>query len=572
MWRPRFRLVCAVCTLCLAAVSSLVAVRLQTTRRHAGAVLHAPPERQQIATSSNAQALCCDSHKPQPPAHDSSPQHATRPAWRQQRPRSSSRVQRADPPGPIYFDDVLADLPADSKIGHHAVGCQSVPVDRHGKVLSLPRAFDGDRVVWCRDQCLRRGYAVFGLADAASQCWCQDAPPATVLQPAGDECKHSMVYRVAEFTPVPSAITLFVCQEGAALRTSALFLTGRLDQYFSSAVAVRKRALAMNTYDQWPTNRDYYIDVCMKTPGPKVFVVRDKFDSAHFLLQHWPNEAVFILTSDEMVEWGLGTPTERFGPHGPVGKQGWKIPSNTSSPYFHMIMPTGVSPWFRQYFSSRHEAAFGAQNVRFWPLGSRTEFETPDTIKPAKDRKYIYSMMVAFTSDVRKALYEKVRADRSVPGDRRFIHAARAWQADVYRGAYVHPSKYRSVLMDSAFSLCPVGHNIEQYRLYESIEAGAIPVVDLNSSVGNFPPAYMQSPMLFVSTWDDAIPTMLRLWSSPGGELQRRQSALAQWYASFMHDKVRELEQELWKKRNETLPFCSQRLEDVRETPRAVGH
>ena len=57
----------------------------------------------------------------------------------------------------------------------------------------------------------------------------------------------------------------------------------------------------------------------------------------------------------------------------------------------------------------------------------------------------------------------------------------------------VRYSDYRKVLLNSTFTLSPMGHNLECYRWFEAAEAGSIPIilqseVDLTTSRGLPPP------------------------------------------------------------------------------------
>jgi hypothetical protein len=105
-----------------------------------------------------------------------------------------------------------------------------------------------------------------------------------------------------------------------------------------------------------------------------------------YLLTHWPERSVLILTADEIGNWGLGSDDKRFGPHGP----GRPFKSNETSVHKHALLPVRVYPIFKQYFDWKQRDAFGS-NMRFVPLGSRTEF--PDvplgSILTAPKRKFV---------------------------------------------------------------------------------------------------------------------------------------------------------------------------------------
>ena len=90
------------------------------------------------------------------------------------------------------------------------------------------------------------------------------------------------------------------------------------------------------------------------------------------------------------------------------------------------------------------------------------------------------------------------------------------------------------------------GHHIEQYRIYEAIESGAIPVLSRDSGYLErmFPPEYLASPMLIVDRWEDAVSAMTSLMQAPN-DLDARQRELQAWNSEFMHRTVQSIEQVL---------------------------
>ncbi|ETO17566.1 hypothetical protein RFI_19754, partial [Reticulomyxa filosa] len=49
-------------------------------------------------------------------------------------------------------------------------------------------------------------------------------------------------------------------------------------------------------------------------------------------------------------------------------------------------------------------------------------------------------------------------------------------------GGYLNADQYKSVLLDSIFTICPFGNNPETFRLWEAIGHGSIPIIALDSS------------------------------------------------------------------------------------------
>jgi hypothetical protein len=84
---------------------------------------------------------------------------------------------------------------------------------------------------------------------------------------------------------------------------------------------------------------------------------------------------------------------------------------------------------------------------------------------------------------------------------------------------------------------------VEQYRLYEALETGSIPVIAHEGTYArsHLPPEFFDSPMLFVDDWKDAPKAMMTLWNNPQA-LLKRQEALLQWYDGYMRGRIQTLE------------------------------
>lgn len=79
--------------------------------------------------------------------------------------------------------------------------------------------------------------------------------------------------------------------------------------------------------------------------------------------------------------------------------------------------------------------------------------------------------------------------------------------------------EYRALMDDSKFVICPIGQgNIDSFRVYEALEAGAIPVVLASTSVQPYQPSYWHAvfpwmraqtiPMVIHRNWEDAEKAM----------------------------------------------------------------
>ena len=109
------------------------------------------------------------------------------------------------------------------------------------------------------------------------------------------------------------------------------------------------------------------------------------------------------------------------------------------------------------------------------------------------------------------------------------------------------PDEYAKTLQASVFTLCPKGHSVEQYRIYEALEAGSIPVLELHGDYlrTKLPPEYfVSSGLLFVESWSDAPAAMQKLVMDQAA-LDARQQQISKWYTGYMRSKVDEIEHAL---------------------------
>eukprot|EP00043_Microstomoeca_roanoka_P011306 m.106673 g.106673 ORF g.106673 m.106673 type:complete len:137 (+) comp15159_c1_seq2:48-458(+) len=99
---------------------------------------------------------------------------------------------------------------------------------------------------------------------------------------------------------------------------------------------------------------------------------------------------------------------------------------------------------------------------------------------------------------------------------------------------------------------CLQGHSVEQFRIYEAIESGSIPVIcyEQNYVREYLPPEMIHSPIVFVHTWEEAAEKMMSLYQNPAALLSR-QIALVTWYDDYMRARVSDVESILEQKMSE---------------------
>lgn len=437
------------------------------------------------------------------------------------------------------------------------VGCLSVTNQQSKEFMNITADAGVTYELACARQCAARAYRIVGV-DNPRLCWCADEliNPVQNTDVGGQPCVHcndiacgvtsnvnnrkSSLWRITSL--IPEIITVYVAP---AKRTSSMFTTGRLEPFYSGTYAYRKRGLNAQILK---SPERFQEEVCDRVPGKKIFV--QIVGAVSWLLEHWPDNSLLVITGDEIGNWGLGNGERRFGPHGP----GRPFSTNETAPFKHIILPSYVFPIFKQYHHYKQEASFGS-NVRFIPLGSRNEFPSTNTrlLIDAPLRKFVYSFMAAITDGSRAKVYSILMNDTVFREEQRFVKVSQNWHASANNEAYVSPKHYQEIMQQSSFAICPKGHSVEQFRIYEAIESGAIPVMELKDGylAQHLPSEYLSSPMLFVDRWDHVLMHMRELWDTPEA-LKARQVALLKWYKGFMQAKVRELEIVLESRADET--------------------
>jgi hypothetical protein len=206
-----------------------------------------------------------------------------------------------------------------------------------------------------------------------------------------------------------------------------------------------------------------------------------------------------------------------------------------------LILPAEVTPIFKQYYSQRQAQTFQGEFLWF-PLGPRAEFSRPKAIpSPGESRGFLFNFVGSPTSVARvklgKAFGNGGYLVQGVPKDRIMFHMAEEWAPGTVEEDFP-PSEYADVLRNSTFTLCPGGRNIDQFRIYEAIECGSIPVLALEDGLAtkSLAPNYMTSPMVFVARWDASVFLKLASMEQNRKELKTRQTGLQTWYNALQDD------------------------------------
>lgn len=121
---------------------------------------------------------------------------------------------------------------------------------------------------------------------------------------------------------------------------------------------------------------------------------------------------------------------------------------------------------FRNYW---HPIASNLANVTTFGLGYKTGFCDSLSLQSYNSRQYIWCFAGNIHNEQRAKFIEPFLKLQP-----HFCHVT----YDKFNSSHgLDVCSYRSMMEQSMFALCPIGHgNIDTFRLYEAMEAGAIPV------------------------------------------------------------------------------------------------
>lgn len=140
-------------------------------------------------------------------------------------------------------------------------------------------------------------------------------------------------------------------------------------------------------------------------------------------------------------------------------------------------------------------------------LGYKTGFtKVDDEFKTFKDRELDWCFAGSVHNDKRKEAIEKFK---NYSGDYK-LHTCSGFNAT----DGLSTEEYRKLLNNCKFALCPQGQeNMDSFRIYEALEAGAVPVTIKHSQHMIIEPSYWHAifygdlnlPFVIGADWDDAV-------------------------------------------------------------------
>ncbi|HEX4197238.1 MAG TPA: exostosin family protein [Caulobacteraceae bacterium] len=175
-------------------------------------------------------------------------------------------------------------------------------------------------------------------------------------------------------------------------------------------------------------------------------------------------------------------------------------------------------------------------HVTFFPLGYKTGFaQAGGPQRPAAARPYVWS----FVGDPNKSTRpEMLNHMRNVAGG--FEHLISGWDS----ADSLSTEAYRAVLDQSVFSPCPAGNsNLDSFRVYESLEAGCIPIVEDRPGYRYFDRLLPGHPMPTISNWAEGRALVEDAVARGGCE--RLRQACSAWWVGHKHHMIAQIHADL---------------------------
>jgi hypothetical protein len=176
---------------------------------------------------------------------------------------------------------------------------------------------------------------------------------------------------------------------------------------------------------------------------------------------------------------------------------------------------------FAHVIRSYYHPVLNRQGVTQIPLGPSRFLNADQEIKPAADRRFIWSF-AGNLSSTRRTLVQTLTG---VVPNHVHITGSRG-QSNTWLG----PEEYLKLLGDSVFVPCPMGNvNLDSFRLYEALDCGAIPIVERRPWLDYFTDLFGPHPLPSVNNWTQARSLVNSLVSDPV-RLKDKQVEIQNWW------------------------------------------
>jgi hypothetical protein len=161
-----------------------------------------------------------------------------------------------------------------------------------------------------------------------------------------------------------------------------------------------------------------------------------------------------------------------------------------------------------------------SEGVACVPLGSPTVVPVGLVVKPSSQRALSWS----FAGEIRNTRIEMIQHFNRVPNGRLI---------DTNTSAPLSTAVYNDLIGNSVFAPCGMGNIItETWRVYESIEAGAIPIAEKRLTLDYYKELLGPNPIPTFGNWADAARFANRTMADEAA-MDALQAEVMTWWASY---------------------------------------
>jgi hypothetical protein len=197
---------------------------------------------------------------------------------------------------------------------------------------------------------------------------------------------------------------------------------------------------------------------------------------------------------------------------------------------------------FRGIFRTMWSGVFNPKQVMVLPLGYSLQNKEP--FVKASERRYAWSFIGEAGKSSRPDMVRGLASiephicfsSTPVPGVS-FFDRTPAGKKRIPR------QDFAQILAQSAFAPAPMGNaSLESCRIYDALEAGAIPIVERRLTLNYFQHLFGKHPLPTVSSWSEARTLIAKVLADPSRLDSLQQECLEWWkqYQSTLTDKIGE--------------------------------
>ncbi len=189
---------------------------------------------------------------------------------------------------------------------------------------------------------------------------------------------------------------------------------------------------------------------------------------------------------------------------------------------------------FLGVFRTHWSGVFRRERVYPLSLGiNEYEFGIPRSFPKSSEREYIWSFLGAINKSSRPEIAKYLGSLEP-----HFMFATDAtehlstWNVIDGRSRKLAPKRCNDILLNSVFAPSGMGNvNLECWRIYEALEAGAIPILEKRPTLDYFTQMWGKHPLPTVRSWKEAHRFITEMMTS-SKELDRLQSECTNWWVA----------------------------------------